>query len=123
MYNIVLQLLATIKQLRLIMYMTRGLKCKQSPKNGAPNLDIISDMATDDNALAISTVVYFISFKMNGVNMEKFISANVAIDMPKIMFKNMLSRSRSKSKKAIAQCHMAVSRLGDFFGGSTVIGI
>lgn len=100
------------------MYMTRGHKCNQSHINGAANLDIISDMATDDSALAISIVEYFISFKMNGVNMEKFISAKVAIDMPTMMFKNILSRSRSKSKKTIIQCHMASIRLCDFFGGS-----
>lgn len=56
--------------------------------------------ATDnvDKYVAISMTEKDISLSMNGVKVLKLISANVAIDIPTIMFRNTTSLSKSKSK-------------------------
>lgn len=56
-----------------------------------------------DRNVAISMVVKDISLSMNGVRVEKLISANVAIAMPMIMFKKTKSLSKSKSKNLTIQ--------------------
>lgn len=56
-----------------------------------------------DKNVAISIVEKAISLRMKGVKVEKLISANVAIAMPAIMFKNTKSLSKSKSKNLTIQ--------------------
>lgn len=56
-----------------------------------------------DKNVAISMVEKVISLSIKGVRVEKLISANVAIAIPTIMFRNTKSLSKSKSKNLTIQ--------------------
>lgn len=63
--------------------------------------------------LAISFFFIFLSSRKLGVNIEKFISAKIAIDMPNIMFKKIGSRKISKSNRLTTR--WKICRMTDSF--------
>ncbi len=83
--------------------------------NGDRKRAIMSAMDNVDKNVAISMVEKDISLSMNGVSVLKLISANVAIAMPTMMFRNTKSFSKSKSKNLTMRCSIDF-KLGSHFG-------
>jgi hypothetical protein len=81
-----LQALLMIRKLRLSRYIILGGCRSHSPKKGAAHLLKRSAIAMTLMMEAISAVSMFMSARMNGVNIEKFASAKIAIDIPNMIF-------------------------------------
>lgn len=87
-----------------------------SVRNGTTNLTVISTPPSTDMASEICAVVKPKSFKMNGVNIEKFNSPKLMIVSPATKLTKVKSRSRSKSKKVTSLC-INVTEDGSSDGG------